>query len=93
MSEESDFTPKYYTIYLAKNDEIVAFGDRKACAAMLGVSEKSLYSIVSGARNGRNKKYEVYSEPLDPVEAGILTEEEYEAMLREEPEEEEEEST
>lgn len=73
---------KYYTVYLAKNDQIVAFGDKETCADMLGMSQKSFYSMISDVRAGRNKKYEICSEPLDPVRAGVFTEEEYEDMLQ-----------
>lgn len=74
---------RYYTIYRARDDEILAFGDKESCAAMLGISQKSFYSMVADVRAGRNKKYEIYSEPLDPVAAGVFTKEEYEAMLKE----------
>ena len=73
---------RYYTIYRAKDDEILAFGDKESCAAMLGISQKSFYSMIADVHAGRNKKYEIYSEPLDPVRAGVFTEEEYEEMLQ-----------
>jgi len=83
MEKRCHPTKRYYTVYRAKDDEILAFGDKETCADMLGISQKSFYSIVAAVRAGRNKKYEIYSEPLDPVAAGICTEEEYEAALRE----------
>ena len=56
--------PLYYTIYLADEDTIVAFGDSTHCAKMLGMTLPSFYSMITRVSRGTNKKYEYYAEPL-----------------------------
>ena len=54
---------KYYTIYLAKTDEIVAFGSAQQCAKQLGTSLNCVRSLVCRVRQGKTKKYdEIYVE-------------------------------
>lgn len=53
----------YYTVYLAKNDQIVACGTSHDCQRQLGLaSVDSFYSMVSRVQKGTNKKYEIYKE-------------------------------
>jgi len=54
----------YYTVYLKKNDEIVAFGTAEECAKMLNITLDSFYSAVTRTKKGERKKYEFYAEPL-----------------------------
>ena len=56
--------PMYYTVYLAEDDRIVAFGTSKDCASMLGMTVSSFHSTVSHVKKGINKRYEIYEEPL-----------------------------
>lgn len=53
-------TKKQYTLYLAKDDSIVASGTAKECAEQMGVTESTFKSTVSRAKSGERKKYEVY---------------------------------
>lgn len=49
---------KWYTIYCAKTDEIVACGGASACAKQMGrKSVDSFYCLVSRAQKGKIKKY------------------------------------
>ena len=50
---------KYYTVYNAKTDEIIASGTSGKCAEMMGTSLKGFYSIVSRTKDGKIKKYEI----------------------------------
>lgn len=49
-----------YTIYLAKNDTIVATGTAEECANQMCIAISSFYSLVSRAKNQTRKKYEVF---------------------------------
>lgn len=70
----SDTQALYYSVYLRKTDELVAFGPAANCAKMLGLKNVDVfYRTMNAVRKGRNKKYEFYSEPLyseeyDPAE-------------------------
>ena len=59
---------KKYTIYLRKNDHIVASGTAEECAKQMGTSIGSFYAIASRAKSGKTKKYEIYSSYDDDVE-------------------------
>lgn len=62
---------KYYTVYLRKTDEIIAFGTADECAAQLGLSGKnSFHCTASKSRNGKANKYEIIVEdsPYDDME-------------------------
>lgn len=51
---------KYYTVYLRKTDEIIAFGTAEACAVQLGLKNSEIFrSIVSNARHGISHRYEI----------------------------------
>ena len=51
---------KYYTVYLASNEEIVAFGNSKQCAKKLGLKgARQFHALVSKTRSGLLKKYEI----------------------------------
>lgn len=66
--------PKQYTIYLAKDDSIVASGTAKECANQMGVSHDVFRSIVSRAKNKKRKKYEVYISTGDEDDADCYCE-------------------
>lgn len=51
-----------YTVYLRKTDLPVAFGTARKCAAALGMTTGSFYSMVSRVAIGKNKKYVVMKE-------------------------------
>ena len=52
----------YYAVYLKKTDELICSGTSEECAAAMGRSVASFYSMVSRVRNGKNQKYEVYQQ-------------------------------
>ena len=49
----------YYTVYLNKNDKVVAFGRSDECAAMLGLTMQGFYSILHHCRVCENPMYAV----------------------------------
>lgn len=49
---------KHYTVYLRKNDEVVAVGTSNECAKQLRLTIDSFYSLVSRYRRGIIDKYE-----------------------------------
>lgn len=51
---------KIYTVYLTKNDEIVASGTAEECAKQMGMSKSVFRTTVSRAKTAKRKKYEVY---------------------------------
>lgn len=61
---------KYYTVYLKKTDEVVAFGNPEICSKMLQLSPKnnfnSFHSLVKKAKKG-NTGYEVFIEDVDDL--------------------------
>lgn len=51
---------KFYMVYLAKDDTIVATGSGKECAKQMGYPTlQSFYSMVYLVNKGKCKKYEV----------------------------------
>ncbi len=61
----------YYTVYDARTDEVLAFGNATQCAATLGCANARIFhSIVSKAWHGKIKKYAVVAEDLDKEETG-----------------------
>ena len=58
----------YYTVYLAKNDRVIAFGLAEDCAKMLGMNKATFFSTVSHAKKGGNCKYEFEKEFIDEDE-------------------------
>lgn len=48
---------KYYTVYDARTDDILAFGESMQCAKMLGITHASFYSMASRVRKGKCDKY------------------------------------
>ena len=49
---------KYYTVYLRKTDEIVAFGTSKECTEKMGLADvEQFYALVSKNRAGLQKRY------------------------------------
>lgn len=64
---------QYYTVYRSKTDEIVASGTAPECAASLGRSLASFYSLISNFRTGKNKRFEIEQEDYnEPNEADTL---------------------
>ena len=62
---------KYYTVYLRKTDEIIAFGTAEACASQLGLKNKRIFQdIVSKTKRGFANRYEfiVDETPYDEEE-------------------------
>ena len=54
-----------YTVYHAKTDTLLAFGTVDECVSMLGYSNyTNFYSMVSKAKKGALKKYEVLIEEV-----------------------------
>lgn len=51
---------KIYTVYLRKNDNIVASGTAEECAKQMETSIESFRSLVSRANTEKVRKYEVY---------------------------------
>lgn len=62
----------YYTIYLRKNDEIVASGTAKECARQMGKKPKDILYIASNSKYGRNNKYDVLVERVEKSETGYV---------------------
>lgn len=50
---------KWYVVYLADTDEVVANGTARECAKQMGRSENGFYCLVSQTRSGQIKKYVV----------------------------------
>lgn len=44
----------YYTVYLAKNDRVIAFGLAGDCAKMLGMNKATFFSTLSNAKKGNS---------------------------------------
>jgi len=63
---------KYYTVYLKKNDEIVAQGTGHDCATTMGKSLNGFHSLVSKTKKGIQHKYEVLIEELNQDEVVAL---------------------
>lgn len=64
----------YYTIYLEKTDEIVAFGTGEECARMLKKTMNNFRCLVSRSVSGENKKYLIVKEnvPSDWEELSVI---------------------
>lgn len=61
----------YYTVYDARTDDVLAFGNAAQCAAMMGCANTRIFhSIVSKTWHGKIKKYAVVAEDLDREETG-----------------------
>lgn len=60
----------YYTVYDARTDDVLAFGNATQCAAMMGCANTRIFhSIVSKVWHGKHKKYNVVAEDLDKEDA------------------------
>jgi hypothetical protein len=59
---------RYYTVYLNKTDEVIAFGNARECAEMMGTSLGSFYSTISRARRGEIAKYSIEVEEFEDEE-------------------------
>lgn len=59
----------YYTVFLAKTDEVVAFGNAEQCAKKLGLKNaRQFHAVVSKTSSGIHKRYVIVKEPLDDDE-------------------------
>ena len=56
---------KWYTIWRASNDELLAFGTMARCAQMLGMSLRNFQSLTCNVRKGKNKKYYILEENVE----------------------------
>lgn len=63
MSRGRDRTV-WYTVWNAKTDEVLAFGDGPTCARTMGITHQAFLSIVSRVGNGQNKKYVILKEKI-----------------------------
>lgn len=60
--------PKFYILYLAENDTIVATGSAAECAKQMGLKDKSNFlSIISKVRKGKIAKYEFIMSDTDTL--------------------------
>lgn len=50
-------TSTWYTVYKAKGDELLAIGTAKECAAYLGWTLSTFYSILSRVKSRKNRTY------------------------------------
>lgn len=57
----------YYTVYLNKNDKIVAFGDASQCAEQLKISQgvAGFRTILCRTKKGQLTKYTIVSEKVE----------------------------
>lgn len=56
---------QYYTVWLSKNDELVASGTSGECTQQLGfVNRNTFFCTVKNVRAGKNKKYVIVQEDL-----------------------------
>lgn len=65
MTRRRGRPPAYYSIYLRETDDMICWGTSSECAAKLGMPLSGFYSMVSRVRRGINRKYDVYTEPLE----------------------------
>lgn len=60
---------KFYIVYLAVDDTIVATGSAEECAKQMGIKNaRTFQSIISKARTGKRSKYEVIVSDSDTLE-------------------------
>lgn len=58
--------PSYWTVYLAKTDEVIAQGTREEVIEQMGtLSAQSFRSTVAGVKAGRNRKYVILKDGKD----------------------------
>ena len=61
--------PKFYMVYLAKDDTIVATGSAEECTKQLRLKNvHTFYSIMGKSRSGKLSKYEVIISDSDTLE-------------------------
>ena len=58
----------YYTVYLKKDESVVAWGTAKECASMLGWSDATFRSTMCKTNRGERNKYEFVKEKMERVE-------------------------
>jgi len=59
---------KYYTIYDAESDEVIAHGTARECAKKMNLTIESFYCAVGRARSGKRKKYVVVEEDIESID-------------------------
>ena len=60
---------KFYMVYLAKDDTIVATGSAEECAKQMRLKDVyCFYSVISKVRNGKCSRYEVIISDTDTLE-------------------------
>ena len=64
----------YYTVYLAKTDEVVAYGTSAECAKQMGKTINGFHSLVSKNRSGKHHKYIIVVDDDSNVEIDDDTE-------------------
>lgn len=52
-----------YTVYLAKDDQLVAYGPARSCAKAMGMSLSTFRTIASRAMRGMQRKYIIIADP------------------------------
>lgn len=57
-----------YSVYLAKDDQLVAYGAARSCAKAMGMSLSTFRTIASRAMRGMQRKYIIISEPYQEEE-------------------------
>lgn len=55
-----DYLLSEWSVYLAADDTLIAFGTVDMCMATLGISRAAFYQLCWRVRNGKSKKYRVY---------------------------------
>ena len=61
--------PKFYMVYLAADDSIVATGSAEECTKQMGLKNvHSFYSIIGKSRSGKLSRYEVIISDTDTLE-------------------------
>lgn len=64
---------KYYAIYDARTDELLAEGNSRECREILGCSSMdTFYALVNRAKRGSNKRYKVVIKKGGEVDYPVL---------------------
>ena len=61
--------PKFYMVYLAADDSIVATGSAEECTKQMGFKNvNTFYSVIGKSRRGKLSRYEVIISDSDTLE-------------------------
>ena len=63
---------RYYTIYKAATDELLAYGTAQECAKTLRVNVSKIYQMAHCAKTGKVKKYDILVEPVVEEEGAAV---------------------